>query len=133
LQAAAARAQIVLESRQRAAAEMEGRIRLVTVPQEHQTRAVVAAVLRILHSRTLMEQAADQASWLFHSEKLMENERLARVEEKCSRIPIIEQKVDTLLDRISANEKKDAFRWGQAIGMVLLAASLATMAVELIR
>jgi hypothetical protein len=52
----------------------------------------------------------------------MENERLAKLEEKCSRIPIIESKVDKLLE----------FKW-KLIGMSVLGAFVATLLVEAIR
>lgn len=50
----------------------------------------------------------------------MENERLARLEEKCERIPMIEQKVDRLLE----------FKW-KVIGFAMFAAFAATTLAEL--
>jgi hypothetical protein len=52
----------------------------------------------------------------------MENERLARLEEKCERIPEIEKKVDRLLE----------FKW-KAIGAAMLAAFIATTLAEMMR
>lgn len=52
----------------------------------------------------------------------MENERLARVEEKCSRIPIIEEKLDRLL----------AFKY-KALGVAMAALFLANTIIEFLR
>lgn len=55
----------------------------------------------------------------------MENERLARVEEQTKRIPVIEEKLDRLIE-------KSELRWGKIIGAILsVNAILALIAVAL--
>lgn len=59
----------------------------------------------------------------------MESERLARVEEKCERIPYIENKLDAFIAAESLRHENDAKRKGKLDGMMLTLSAFVSMIV----